>query len=298
MPSLSAKIINTFLKIVSPNKRLDFTKPPRNGKFQFPEYSKKGLKLTSETVQGKKIITMTPEKESVKQHIVYFHGGGYSQEIGVGHWFFFVRFIKKINCRISALDYPLAPENSFRETLSMALGSWQKLSEDYPKDDLILMGDSAGGGLILAMAQIISKDAAGRQPKACICLSPWLDLSMENPDMLSLEKSDHILTIQSLKDVAILYAHGEDLKDPRLSPLYGDFTSCAKTLIFYSDSELLGADCKKLESMMKSAGPEMKFIKYHNLPHDWPLFTFSEAESVLKEIQIFLDAVKRSDQVE
>lgn len=290
MPSLSAKIINTLLKISSSNKRLDFTKPPRKGKFQLPKYIKKDLELSSGTVQGKTIITMTPEKYSSRQHIVYLHGGGYSQEISVGHWFFFIRLIKKINCRISALDYPLVPENSFRETLSMALESWQKLSKDYPEDDLILMGDSAGGGLALAMAQIISKDAASRQPKACICLSPWLDLSMGNPDMLQLEKSDHILTIQSLKDVANLYADGEDLKDPRLSPLYGDFISCARTLIFYSDSELLGVDCEKLESMLKGENPEMKFIKYHDLPHDWPLFTFKEAESVLETVKLFLDA--------
>ena len=281
MPSFSTKCLNTALKYSRLKNKLDFSHPHRSNGLTIPCFIKISCSWSAQTVSGHSLVTLKRKKIRTRRHIVYFHGGAYAEEINMGHWFFFLRLLNKLPCRISVVDYPLAPENSFEETIKMSHAAVKILADEYPRDDFSLMGDSAGGGLAMVLCQILSEDSENHRLKNCFCFSPWTDLGMSNSAMPRRENSDHLLRIEPLKIAAAQYAKGFNLKDPRLSPLYGDFTHCPPMHIFYSDSEILGADCSALKEKLNYSAPHIRFYEFHNLPHVWPLFPVKEARQVL-----------------
>ena len=131
------------------------------------------------------------------------------------------------------------------------------LCKQYPADHFVFMGDSAGGGLALAFAQKLAKERHHRLPVRLVLLSPWLDLSLSNPAIKDLERSDHLLTVGMLKHAATLYSKGDDMDNHLLSPINGAFEDLPPTLVFYGTGELFSADCRKLRAMTENTNPEV-----------------------------------------
>ncbi|MDO9153160.1 MAG: alpha/beta hydrolase [Paludibacter sp.] len=159
--------------------------------------------------------------------------------------------------------------------------SYDKIIRDYPDDRAMLMGDSAGGGLVLAFAQKLSKDKALIQPEKIILFSPWLALSMQNPAIKQQEKLDKILSLKALIDAGKKYSRGEDLVHYLLSPINGDCKNLGKILVFYGTDELFYPDCKKLEEKTKGFG-NFSFREFKGMQHDWVIFPIPEAEEALE----------------
>jgi acetyl esterase/lipase len=186
------------------------------------------------------------------------------------------------------IDYPLAPEHHYRDTFEMVSGAYDLLIRQYPDDNFILMGDSAGGGLALAFAQKLIKEKHNKLPKKIVLLSPWLDLTMANPAIKKQEHSDHILTVKMLQHAGMLYANGDQQDQYLLSPINGDLTNLPKTIVFYGTEELFYADCTKLKSMTGSNSHNFIFREYRKMQHDWAVFPIPESKQLVKEVCEFI----------
>lgn len=286
--SLRSKILNSTLKFLNFKKIVEkkaFRQTSSNSKRFLPLFFKLSLKFKAYLNISRNIVTIEPKKRKGNKHIIFFHGGAYIFNISTGHWKFVLKIIKKCKCKISIIDYPLAPEFNYKDTFEMVSVVYEQLCKAYSKDDLVLMGDSAGGGLALAFIQKLIKEKSSKIPSKIILLSPWLDLTVSNPEIEKLESADHILSVNMLKYAASKYSAGEDMHIPLLSPINGELDNIPQTIVFYGSKEIFNADCKLLSRI---ASENIISREYINMQHDWAIFPIPERNMLINEINEFL----------
>ncbi len=239
-------------------------------------------------VMGHRCVTIHPREKKSNLHIVYYHGGAYVSQGRIIHWILLSRLVSELGCRATYVDYPLAPEFNYKDTVGMADDSYRQLVSIYPGDDFVLGGDSAGGGLALVMAQKLKGDGFKVLPSKIIMICPWLDLAMDNRRLRPIEKKDFILKKSSLLEFAKQYADEGNLKNPMISPLYGDIEGLGKILMTSGTHEIVYADCHELFKQAKKKNVDMTFLVYGKMPHVWIFYPIMEAKHVFKKIVDFL----------
>lgn len=284
MTSLPARIINFFLGLINAKKLVEIAlkHPYRSNKSSLGHRFRK-LNVVSEIqVMGKTVVTLQSYNCDCNIHIIFFHGGAYLLEGSFLH----VRLIEKIaneaKCRISFLDYPLAPEFNYKNTFEMVHQTYNQIINSYPEDKFMFMGDSAGGGLALAFAQKLVKEKSTVLPVKNILFSPWLDISMQNPQIKNSENSDKILPLKGLIEAGKKYAGSDDKNCFLLSPINGELNGVGDTMVFYGTRELFNADCIKLEEKVRSINAKFKFLEFTEMQHDWVLLPVPEAKKAIK----------------
>jgi acetyl esterase/lipase len=163
----------------------------------------------------------------------------------------------------------------------MVQQAYNKLISDFADSEFIFMGDSAGGGLALAFAQKLLNEKAAIQPIKLVLFSPWLDMSMENQEIKTIEKFDKILSVDALRKAASLYSGGDDLSNYLLSPIHGNFDGLGEVLVFYGTHEILYPDVLKLKTITANLG-NFHFREFDKMQHDWVLFPIPEAKQAIK----------------
>ncbi|MDO5811264.1 MAG: alpha/beta hydrolase, partial [Methanobrevibacter sp.] len=216
--------------------------------------------------------------ENAKNTIVYMHGGAYINEINYQHLLYCMKLSRKLDAYVILPVYPLAPLHKSTETFDLITELYKTLTS---KSNLILMGDSAGGGFVLSFCQYL-KTINLPQPDKIITFSPWVDISMGNPPYDS--KNDPILGEVGLKEMGKSWAGEWDTKDYRVSPLYGDNKGLPRTLIFAGTGEIFYKDIKRYVENLKNDGVDVKLITGDDLFHIYPLFPSPEARNAFKEI--------------
>lgn len=249
--------------------------------------------VLTETYHGRTIWTLTPVNIQTDRIILFFHGGAYYANITKHHWRFIERLLISTNAGIIVPDYPLAPESTCSDVYRFLDGVYSKLISDHPEKQIVLMGDSAGGGLALGYAQKVRNDNI-RQPDQIILISPWLDVSMTNPEIPGVEKSDKILSIAGLKIAGKKYAGNLKVTDYRVSPLYGEFSGLGKISVFIGTNELFIADARKLKKFMDERNIEFTYHEYPGMFHDWVIFPdLKETKDVIQKITLLLHSFRR-----
>ena len=280
--STSTKIITFFLEMSKAKKWVEksFLNPPRSNKPLVSKYIQNTFNVSEFQMLGKMVVTLEPKINVSNTHVLFFHGGAYLLEGSSMHWKIVETLVKKTNSKVSYLDYPLAPENTYKNTFEMVQQSFDRLTNEYPNDEFIFMGDSAGGGLALAFAQKLLYESAAIQPIKSILFSPWLDLSMQNTDIKNQELVDKLLPLQGLIVAGKKYAGGDNPANYLLSPVNGDFKGLGKTMVFYGTHELFYPDCKLLAAKVKGFG-NFIFHEFPEMQHDWVIFPIPEAKEAL-----------------
>ncbi|MBR0370232.1 MAG: alpha/beta hydrolase fold domain-containing protein [Methanobrevibacter sp.] len=212
-------------------------------------------------------------RKSSDRTIIFMHGGAYVNEINYQHFLYCWLLSRKLNAYVLAPAYPLAPKHSCNETFELITD----LYEEYSDDNLIMMGDSAGGGFALSFCQYL-KTIDLNQPDNIVVFSPWVDISMSNDYDSS---NDPILGEVGLREIGKSWAGDLDTRDYRVSPLYGDKEGLAKTLIFAGDNEIFYKD---IEEYVKNA-PDVRLIVGKGMFHIYPLFPMPETFTSFKEIK-------------
>jgi len=291
MTSFGAKIFTLALKIRKIKKRILGVdpNPPRSKKGFVPSNITNKYKTDILTVNNKTIVTFERKDKANQTHLIYCHGGSYIYEIDPFQWKFAEKIIKKNSCKMTVIDYPLAPEHNYKDTFEMLDKSYKILIKKYPNDQFILLGDSAGAGLAFAFCQKLIKEKNDKLPIKNILISPWLDITMSNPEIKKLEKLDHMLNVNALKNAANKYAGGDDQNQYLLSPINGEMKNLPKTIIFYGTHELFYADCTKLKSMTNGIDDTFIFKPYENMQHDWAVIPIPEGTKAIEEICEFLN---------
>jgi acetyl esterase/lipase len=282
MLSGSAKITIKVLDVMNFKKMVEksFQKPSRSKKPLVPKDLHNKFQINEFKIAGKSVATIQSNGNVGNIHVVYFHGGAYLLEGSRMHWKIVETVVAKANCKVSYVDYPLAPENTYKATLDMVQQAFDTLIGQYPNDDFMLMGDSAGGGLALAFAEKLSIENAKIQPIKNILFSPWLDLSMKNPEIKLQENLDKILPLPKLIDAGKKYSGSENTNNYLLSPINGNLAKLGKTVVFYGTHELFYPDCKLLEEKTKKFG-NFSFHEFSEMQHDWVIFPIPEAKEAL-----------------
>ncbi len=220
---------------------------------------------------------LRPQSASSYRRIVfYIHGGGYVFCTPKTHRPLTMRLASQTSRAVFSLDYRLAPEHPCPAAIEDALAAWNWLTsgEDGSErgaGDIVIAGDSAGGGLCLALLQALKGE--GRQlPAGAILFSPWTDLAATGASIIENADRDAMFHAEALKRGGPRYAGDLGLTDPRVSPLYGDCSGLPPLLVFASEAEALRDDSTRLAEKVRAAGGDVDFVLKADLPHVWPLF--------------------------
>ncbi len=203
--------------------------------------------------------------------VLYFHGGGYIAGSPHTHRVITGRLAREAGVRVFAPDYRLAPESPFPAALEDARAAFTELRRrGYRPGDIVIGGDSAGGGLALALlAQLC---AEGEAPAAAFAFSPWTDLALTGDSLEGNRRSDVILLPSRIREMRDYYANGADPRDPRLSPLYADFPGCPPVLLQVSEAEILADDAFRMARALENGGVRVRLETWANSPHVWQIF--------------------------
>jgi len=235
------------------------------------------------------LIPLHPD--NTDQVLLYFHGGGYTLGSSNTHRAFIGRIAKQTNKVCIIVEYRKSPEHQFPAALEDVLFSYTAMLErgKLPKN-IILGGDSAGGGLILsAMAEM--KKLNMPLPGSSVCLSPWADLTNQASSIAKNEDFDPLVDIRKMQLWASMYSGENSVTDPRISPLYADFKNFPPLLIQVSDAEMLHDDALKLHEKAKNEGVDVTLQVFEGLMHWWHLFqkTIPEAKQATSMISEFIN---------
>lgn len=211
--------------------------------------------------------------------VFFLHGGAYVEQPTFAHWIFLERLIRLSGCRMIVPIYPKAPDHHVDEVLPSLL----RLFLMQESEHITLMGDSAGGGLALALAQSMDEKQK-RSLEHLILISPWLDIELTNPSTSFLQKQDPMLSKEELLRYGKAWRGDTDAKDWRVSPLFGSLADLPPTTLFIGTHELFLADAR---SFWRKAKEEATMLEYHEgkrMNHDYPLFPIPEARRAQKRI--------------
>ena len=260
----------------SKDKIEDFIKEKATSQVKIP----KGI-FKSRDFNGLDVFTFGDENAC--HTILFVHGGAYINEINYQHLLYCFKLSRSLDAQVIAPVYGLAPNHNAMECLNAI----EKLYRDLmaQKGNIILMGDSAGGGFVLSFCQHL-KEIDLPQPEKIIVFSPWVDVSMENTPYDS--QNDPILGDIGLREIGRSWAGDLDMKDYRVSPLYGDNRGLPRTLIFVGGSEIFYKDIRKYVDNLKSDGVDVKLIVGEGLFHIYPLFPSPEARNAFKEVKKYI----------
>ena len=288
--SAATDVTQTVLKLVKAKDLAakQYKSPSRGNGVMDAKHFKSGYSVDTYEVMGRKITTVSASDPDGR-HIVFFHGGSYVLEATVFHRKLIQILTKKYHMTVSFVDYPLAPENTYETTKAMVIASYQKIVRTYTEHTFFLFGDSAGGGLALALLQVLREEGILPFPTKTVLCSPWLDLSLQNKQIPNYEEKDPILSIEGLQYAALLYSGGEDLTQAFLSPLFGTMDNLGEILLFVGTHEVLFPDCLSLQHKIETATNSSLCMKIgEGLIHDWVLFPSKEARQVPSQIDLFL----------
>ena len=286
-PSFQSKLIQATMGLFGMKNKIEkkmisnnFVKNPATP----PKSMKKNFNVLEVEQNGRKVWTISPKEDKADVIILYLHGGAYMGNLSKQHWDLIEQLVTKTNTTMIVPDYPLVPKSNCTETYDFIGILYAKLLIDYPTKRIILVGDSAGGGLALGFAQQL-RNQNRKQPNQLIILSPWLDVTMNNPGLNLIDKGDKMLSIRGLKSAGQKYAGNLDLKDYKVSPIYGDLTGLCKMSIFTGTYDILNADAQKCRQLLKDQQIKHNYFEYPKMFHDWVIITsLKESQDVITKV--------------
>ena len=215
--------------------------------------------------------------------IIYLHGGAYVEEMLPFHWLMLDKITAKADATFIIPDYPLAPYADFKECYEKMRVFYEKILEYYPDKKIIFMGDSAGGGLAAGLTMYFAS-LGMKTPDKLILLSPWIDLVMDNPEIRDYLKVDPTLKYDDLSVEAKFWANGTDLKDYRLSPIYGNIEALNHVTLFTGTHEFFYPDIVKFGKMLEEKGRLDHLYVGEGLNHVYPAFPIPEADDAIEKM--------------
>lgn len=286
--SFTSKMIQSMSSLFGVKKGGDMIKKSNQSKSTevptpVPTSMCKKYDIQESIINNRKVWTIKPKENGSDKVVLYLHGGAYVSTIKKYHWKFVEELILKTNATIVIPDYPLAPSSNCENAIDFVGQLYQELLKKYSSENIDLMGDSSGGGLALGFAMQLSKENKP-QPHQIILLFPWLDATMSNKDILEIDKKDKILGIEPLQIAGKAFAGELDLKDYRVSPIYGDFSGLGKISVFVGTHDLFVADCRKLKSLAKTSNISMNYFEYPKMFHGWVLASMQESKVAINQI--------------
>ncbi len=241
-----------------------------------PSENEYSCTIDQKKYKNRNVFILTP-KNTLKTDltILYFHGGSYMAEITKEHWDFLEKVINDTGATVILPDYPLTPKYNYQDVFKMIEPLYKEIINKVNPDNLIVMGDSAGGGMALALEEKVSGQGI-TLPSKTILISPWLDVRLENPEIEGVQKNDKQLNKDTLKLAGIAYANPDGIDSYLVNPIDGDLSKLKNVTIFTGTYDILNPDVHVLKERAEAQGTNIEIKEYDTKEHIWILKEYGE----------------------
>jgi len=254
--------------------------------------SGKNLLLERISAAGVDVLKIAPESKDISKVIIYLHGGAYVSGPAGNHISFLRRLSLASASEILLVRYALAPEKNCMKAHSDVQAVYDFALAEYPGKEIILAGDSAGGGLALAFTMAL-RDSGGLLPSKLVLLSPWLDASLSNSKISpEADRADPILGRSGLLEAGRMFADNLPLDNFLVSPFYGDPDGLPPMLILSSNIDILVHDCRDFYRRCRDSGLEIIYSEYSDIFHAWIVMppSVQEVKQAFSEVARYISA--------
>lgn len=246
------------------------------------------IQSTKQPVKGEWIIPPgAPENGPV---LYYLHGGGYISGSAKTNRPIAVPLARRLKGRVFSLDYRLAPEHRFPAAVEDAMAGYRwLLSTGIEPRHLAVAGDSAGGGLALALVMAL-RDEGEKLPSCVACLSPWTDMTGSGDSIVANSERDAMFFGEDIGAYASVYLGSQSPQAPLASPLLDDFAGLPPLYFEVGESEVLLDDARQAHQKALAAGVASELRIVEGVPHGWQFGApfVPEARESVEEIARFI----------
>ncbi len=245
--------------------------------------------IKQQQYENRTVFIISPKREKTSDTLIfYLHGGAYVAEMSKNHWNFIQSVVQDTGATVVLPDYPLTPKYNYKDVFNMIEPIYKKMIQKVESKNIIVMGDSAGGGMALALCENLQKQEI-IQPNQIILISPWLDVTLQNSKIDEVQNKDKKLKKETLKIAGIAYANGneQELKNYLISPLYGNVENLKNITIFTGTNDILNPDVHEL--VKKNNNIIIK--EYTEKSHIWLI---DEKEEAKKEYQDLIEQIQKT----
>ena len=256
----------------------------------------RGVRFTPGTlggVAGEWVDAARPAAEDAPL-LMYVHGGGFIGGSPATHRPVTAAFARR-GLRVFVPDYRLAPEHPFPAALDDCIAAWRAFAAAHPGRRLVVAGDSAGGGLTVALLLAL-RDAGDGLPAAGVCISPWTDLACEGASMTSHADRDPMVQRDGLLQMAAAYLAGQDPRAPLASPIHADLRRLPPLLVHVGTAETLLDDATRLAERARAAGVAVDLEVWDDMIHVWHAFAplLPDADEAIARIGTWVRSALRT----
>lgn len=247
--------------------------------------------LVQATVEygGVRSLVLTMPSTSTDRTVLYLHGGGYLIGRPEGYAAIGAAISAQGDAQVVMPDYRLGPEHAHPAALDDVHAVYRAVAAERGPGNIVLCGDSAGGGLVLALLLAI-RDAGETLPAGAVAMSPWADLTLSGDSMTANADLDPAISGAALQGMAAAYLQGQDPEQPTASPLFGDLTGLPPLLVIAGDHEALRDDATRFAERARAAGVDVTLDIVEEMFHAFPITpdAFPEAREACERIGAFV----------
>lgn len=247
---------------------------------EIPDGVEFARKVTQYKVGHMQVFECVAEDDA-KPIVLYIHGGAYVNNFSTAHWKAMAQWAEMTGCGMVIPNYPLLFRYTVKDAFPLMMQLYRQLQKRFSARSIVVMGDSAGGGFSLALAQQIMKTDSLDLPNRLILISPWVDVTGGDD---ALQEYDTFLNNEVLRHVGADWAGELDPRSPIVSPLYGDMRGLPPIDLFAGTWEVFYTDIAKTYKKMKAAGVDVSLHVKQKMGHVYPLWPCPEGKEARKEI--------------
>lgn len=249
----------------------------------------KGFTFYNRNVDGFRLVTIRKFSNTAK-HIFFLHGGAYVMKAWPQHRHI-INFFLKHGFAVTFIDYPLTPEYTVEKTITVVFKAYNETIKQFPTDHFYLFGDSSGGAIAIVLLQTLRNEEFEIFPKKTVVISAPVDASESNIEIEAYQKSEVILPIDYLKRVKNYYSGKLDLKNPLVSPIYGNLNNLGHIFQCYGTREVFYPDNNSFyKKLTQASGTKVTRYIGQKMLHDWILMPIPERKETLnKMVEFFMN---------
>ena len=257
---------NTILESAESNDR----------RYTMPSSLTLKVAVHEEMLEGRQIFCLN-RRPINDRAVIYIHGGCFINQPTSDHWKFLDTIAQRTRAEVIMPLYPLTPVHGALEALAFLEKVYRKAIEKYGVENVTIMGDSCGGGLAASFAEYLPSCGL-EQPAHLILISPWVDATLRNPDILPYEKVDPVLGVQGLQKLGLTWAKDLDPNDYRVSPVNGEVRILRNCVVFVGTREIFYPDARLFYDRVNATGVHAELYVGRGLNHNYPLDHIPEAK--------------------
>lgn len=254
----------------------------------------KGARFEETEFAGRRALWVSCGAARDDRVLLYLHGGGYLAGSPDTHKKLVARLCQMAGMRAFLPSYRLAPHHPVPAGLDDARNAWAHLrAQGYAADQIILGGDSAGGGMALALLSELC--ISGDRPAGVFAWSPFTDQTFSGASVKENGQRDHFFPGDRVQELAAMILGDTEPDDPRASPLFADFRECPPVFLQVASSEILRDDALRMEAKLNALGAQVRLELWPEAPHVWQIFDgwFPEAREAIGATADFIGSLSR-----